>query len=281
MRYYTISMLRIFDSQKLSENIPEAEKKLIETNNKLLDDIISVKYENEVYKLTSNPEYFYYAQVKKLETVKIYLDNKNHDKVVNELFLKVKREILNPMETALIYQEIFEISKIKQSLLASKIMKTQGAISNKLRLLKLPQFVQYEIIRGNLTERHGRALLQLMAKSDFEILASELVKKTISNSWKVAELEKEIDIILEKPINEEFRINLQQLENKRCIKNPWEIIAINHLETSIGNAVEEISKNYSSFDIEQIAGVTQGDYVFVIRIKDVNKTVEIVKEINE
>ncbi len=39
--------------------------------------------------------------------------------------------------------------------------KSQSTIANKLRLLKLPEDIQRNLVEYDLTERHGRALLKL------------------------------------------------------------------------------------------------------------------------
>ena len=49
---------------------------------------------------------------------------------------------------------------LTQEQIAKKLGKSQSALSNKLRILKLPIDVRYFIEKENLTERHARALLK-------------------------------------------------------------------------------------------------------------------------
>lgn len=53
-----------------------------------------------------------------------------------------------------------------QSDCAKRLGKSQSALSNKLRLLKLPADVRYFIEKEGLTERHARALLRLESEKD-------------------------------------------------------------------------------------------------------------------
>ena len=49
---------------------------------------------------------------------------------------------------------------LTQEHLAKRLGKSQSALSNKLRILKLPVDIRYHIEKENLTERHARALLR-------------------------------------------------------------------------------------------------------------------------
>ena len=55
---------------------------------------------------------------------------------------------------------------LSQSECAKRLGKSQSALSNKLRLLKLPADVRYFIEKEGLTERHARALLRLENEKD-------------------------------------------------------------------------------------------------------------------
>jgi len=72
------------------------------------------------------------------------------------------REDISPIEEALAIERVIEELGWTQAKVGYRWGLTQGAVSNKLRLLKLPEIIRDDIGRGWLTERHGRALLPLL-----------------------------------------------------------------------------------------------------------------------
>lgn len=73
----------------------------------------------------------------------------------------VQRQDLSAIEEAKSYLQIMRQGHLTQEQVAEKIGKSQSAVANKIRLLNLPDEVQKEVIAGNITERHARALLSL------------------------------------------------------------------------------------------------------------------------
>ncbi len=77
------------------------------------------------------------------------------------LIENLQRKELNYFEEAIAYNTLIHKFGMTQEELAFKIGKSQSAIANKLRLLKLPAEVRDLIVTANITERHARALLKL------------------------------------------------------------------------------------------------------------------------
>lgn len=73
-----------------------------------------------------------------------------------------------------------------------KLGKAAPTISNKLRLLKLPEDVRLKITQEGLTERHARALLRLPTRAQLDRALSIISDKRLN----VAESEKLIDQML-------------------------------------------------------------------------------------
>ncbi len=77
------------------------------------------------------------------------------------LIENLQREELTAIEEANAYQNLLEIHDITQEALAQRLGKGQSTVSNKLRLLKLPEELQQALLDRVITERHARVLLQL------------------------------------------------------------------------------------------------------------------------
>ena len=78
----------------------------------------------------------------------------------------IQRSELSFFEEANAIAKLSETFGMTQDEIAKRLGKSQSAISNKLRLLKLPSDVRYFIEKENLTERHARALLKLSSTKD-------------------------------------------------------------------------------------------------------------------
>ena len=114
------------------------------------------------------------------------LDDKESSKVA--LLENLQRKNLTPIEEARTYQKILEIDEMTQDDLAKTMGKSQSAVSNKLRLLSLPDEVQDSLLKEQISERHARALLNIPeTKKQIDML-----KKIISNKMSVRAVEEEI-----------------------------------------------------------------------------------------
>ncbi len=91
----------------------------------------------------------------------IVIEMEEEDSAIVALVENIQRQNLSFMEEAFAYRQLLDKCNLTQEELARKIGKTQSAVANKIRLLKLPQSIR-EIIKDNsLSERHARALLRL------------------------------------------------------------------------------------------------------------------------
>lgn len=73
----------------------------------------------------------------------------------------LQRKDLDFWEEALALDRLISVYHLSQEEAARRIGKSQSAVANKLRLLKLPQTVLEGLRDGGATERHARALLAL------------------------------------------------------------------------------------------------------------------------
>lgn len=92
----------------------------------------------------------------------------------------VQREDLNPIELAEAFNRLVKEYGYTQEKLAERIGKDRTTIANSLRLLRLPPTVRERVIKGELTEGHARALLQVESEDELQKLADKVVRGRLS-----------------------------------------------------------------------------------------------------
>lgn len=85
------------------------------------------------------------------------------------LIENIQREDINAMECARAYRQLIDEFDLTQEQVAQKVGKSRVAITNTLRLLKLPTRIQAAVNGGEISEAHARALLGF--ESDAHMLA--------------------------------------------------------------------------------------------------------------
>lgn len=122
---------------------------------------------NGGYELVAGERRLRAARVAGLTDVPCLLFNADgEDSSVIALVENLQRRDLDFFEEANGFKRLIEQFGLTQEEAARKVGKTQSAVANKLRLLRLSQ-QNMELIRcNNLTERHARALLRLNDEAD-------------------------------------------------------------------------------------------------------------------
>ena len=119
---------------------------------------------------------------------------------------------------------------LTQGDIARRVSKQQSTISNKIRILSLPEDIQTAIIENNLTERHARALLKLSGQEDRQ----KVINRVVSNGLNVKQTEKLIEDILQSKEKAE--------RNKRKINYISYKIYLNTIKKAF-NQVKDVEKN--------------------------------------
>ncbi|MBR3264620.1 MAG: ParB/RepB/Spo0J family partition protein [Erysipelotrichaceae bacterium] len=91
----------------------------------------------------------------------IIMDSSDDESAKLALIENLQREDLNAIEQAMAMQRIMKSEDLTQVELAERLGYRQSTVANKLRLLKLPEYIKNAISRGEITERHARALLNV------------------------------------------------------------------------------------------------------------------------
>lgn len=107
----------------------------------------------------------------------------------------LQRRDLDFFEEAAGYRQLIDRYGLTQEEAARKVGKTQSAVANKLRLLKLSPENMRMIRDGGLTERHARSILRLPTEEARRAATAAIIE----HQWNVSRTEQYIDRLLTAP----------------------------------------------------------------------------------
>jgi len=129
------------------------------------------------------------ARILELKEVPVIIRaEKEQEKLELALIENLQREDLNPLETALAYQQLIDEFNITQEEVAHRVAKARSSVTNTLRLLSLPPLIQTALVEGRITEAHAKYLLGL----DNNLKQTNMLKKILRHKLSVAETNQEI-----------------------------------------------------------------------------------------
>lgn len=121
------------------------------------------------------------------------------------LMENLQRKDLNFLEESRALSRLISTFHLSQEEVARKIGRSQSAVANKLRILKLPTDVLTALCEQNYTERHARALLALLTQ---ETLLYRTLETILKDKLTVAQTEALIEELLAPPLPAKNKKNL-------------------------------------------------------------------------
>lgn len=123
------------------------------------------------------------AGLSKLPSLVRSLDNQH--KLELSLIENLQRRDLNPLETATAYLKLRDQFNLTLDIIGDRVGgKSPSAISNTLRLLRLPESVKKALSTGELREGQARPLI-----GQDESLINEILPKILAESWSARKIE--------------------------------------------------------------------------------------------
>lgn len=157
---------------------------------------LSVRLRGGKYELVAGERRLRAAKLAGLREVPcILLDVNMEDASLIALVENLQRKDLDFIEEASGIRQLIRMFGMSQEEAARRLGKSQSAVANKLRLLKLPPDILDSLRENGLTERHGRALLRLPTPEQ----QREVLLYIIDNALTVAAADAYIDALLSQP----------------------------------------------------------------------------------
>ncbi|HET9460543.1 MAG: ParB/RepB/Spo0J family partition protein [Gaiellaceae bacterium] len=104
----------------------------------------------------------------------------DRDSLLLGLVENVAREQLSPVEEARAYASLVDEFELSLGDVAERVGRSKSSVSNRLRLLELPEEVLWMLARGDLTEGHARAVLSLPDDEARRRLARRILKEGLT-----------------------------------------------------------------------------------------------------
>ncbi|MDR9414905.1 MAG: ParB/RepB/Spo0J family partition protein [Gracilimonas sp.] len=148
---------------------------------------ITVRYIGEKrFELISGERRLRAAKLAGLNEIPAYIREADDEQsMAFALIENIQREELNPLEVALGYKRLLEEFDYTQAEVAERVGKNRTTVTNMLRLLGLPDFIQSALKANRISMGHARALITI----DDEKIQKEILHKVIEDGLSVRQIE--------------------------------------------------------------------------------------------
>lgn len=141
---------------------------------------------DERYQIIAGERRWRASQIAGLSAIPAYIRTIKDENVMEMALIEnIQREDLNAIEIALAYEHLLDAEGMTQEKVSERVGKSRTAITNYLRLLRLPAQVQIALQKREIDMGHARALLAVESPS----LQIKLFNEVIKNGYSVRKVE--------------------------------------------------------------------------------------------
>ena len=239
-----------------------------ESLNELADSIkkhgliqpITVRYIGEKrFELISGERRLRASKIAGAEKIPSYVREVNDEQMIAfALIENIQREELNPLEVAMGYQRLMEECDYTQGEVAERVGKNRSTVTNMMRLLQLPDFLQAALRDEQISTGHARALISVQNESDQKSILKKILKKSLS----VRQTEEVVRSLSKK---ENKSDNNKPKKKDSPFLNQIEKRLRNNLSTKVdikqkGNGGEIRIEYYSNDDLERLLQILDEEH---------------------
>jgi ParB family chromosome partitioning protein len=143
--------------------------------------IITTDKNSDQYFLIAGERRLRASQLAGLKYVPVVIkDSSPQDMLELAIIENIQRKDLNPLEEAAAFKQMQDEFGISQDQIAKKVGLSRVAITNKIRLLNIPDEVKEEVLNEKLSEGHARALLGIKDPVSLVAAADLVIKRGMS-----------------------------------------------------------------------------------------------------
>lgn len=142
--------------------------------------------ENDKYQIIAGERRWRASQLAGLYAIPAYIRTISDENILEMALVEnIQREDLNAIEIALAYEHLLDAEGMTQEKVSERVGKSRTAITNYLRLLRLPAQVQIALQKKQIDMGHARALLAI----DSPALQIKLFNEVIKHGYSVRKVE--------------------------------------------------------------------------------------------
>lgn len=227
-----------------------------------------VRKEGSKYKIVAGERRYRASQIAGLEKLPVIIRDDISDRDAAEIALieNLQREDLNPVDEAMGYEKLISDFGITQEEAADRVGKSRSAVTNSLRLLKLPQLAIDALRDGSISSGHARALLPLKNEEDIAEMLSRIITEELSVRdtenevrWTVNNTQPSIVEKLTPPQAKPFSITDKYIESVERLATE-RIMRKVKIKQTPGKSSGKLTLNFSSSaDLEELLTILCGE----------------------
>ena len=181
---------------------------------------IVVRKQKNKYQIVAGERRYRAAMIAGLKTVPVIVKKYNTEEMTEVALVEnLQREGLDPIEEALAYQGLMDTYKQTQEMISARLGRSRSYIANMVRLLKLCDSVQKDLIEGDLTVGQARQMeaAERIKEGELSARQAEALVKSMQNKSSKAKASKpqntaevralmdRLKLSLGSPVNIKFR----------------------------------------------------------------------------
>lgn len=240
----------MFDQDELTE-LAESIKE-----NGVIQPLVVSRISKKKFGLVAGERRLRASKMAGLKTVPVIVRELASDDELLEFALieNIQRTDLNPLEEAQAYHSLIDKFGLTQEQAAKKVGKKRSTVANSVRLLQLPDYVKEDLLSGQLTEGHARALLSLLSSP---ATLKEIRDQVIARGLNVRQTETLIKNVTKERTPRPAVSRKKEKEFSKSVKKSFENQLTNRLSSQVviyqnGSRGKIEIEYYSYDDLERI-----------------------------
>ena len=182
----------------------------------IIQPITLRKVGEDKYQIIAGERRWRASQLAGLSSIPAYIRTVEDENVMElALIENIQREDLNAIEIALAYEHLAETNGMTQERISERVGKSRAAVTNYMRLLKLPAQVQMALKNKEIDMGHARALLALDSPS----LQIKLFREIQKNGYSVRKVEELVQLLKS---GEDVQLAKKKLAAKAALPEQFE-----------------------------------------------------------
>lgn len=149
--------------------------------NGIIEPLLVTKIPEGRYQLIAGERRLRAAKIAKKATVPVIIKEASPQEMLELAVIEnVHRKDLNALEEGMAFMQLRERFRMSDHVIAEKVGFSRSAVTNKMRLLSLPDKLKEYLIEEKFTEGHARALLGLKSREAMIVAADKIIRQGLN-----------------------------------------------------------------------------------------------------